>query len=248
LNKLRILINKNFSVTKNLAVEESILKLLDENKTVNTLRLWINPKSAIAGISNEIYETINVQYCLKNGIEINRRITGGGAIYNDEGNLNWSFFFKKDNLKFNSLIQYYKYFSNYIIKSLESLSIKVNFYEPNWLGINNFKISGMAGYIKRNCILIHGTLLIDSNLINLENVCKLHYKYPKVMNISEIKNVKVNDVILSIIDFLRKNFDVSINYELNNEEETLSNTLENIKYKTISWIFKSNESSGSLWY
>ncbi|MDT7886407.1 MAG: lipoate--protein ligase family protein [Thermoproteota archaeon] len=238
-NKIKILISNTFDPKFNLALEEAILNYVNEGKEINVLRLWINKKSAILAFHEKVFDVIDVDYCIANDIEINRRITGGGAVYHDEGNLNWSFFFNRTLFKKLNLLEIYKYFSEIIISALENLGINTRFYEPNWLGIDGKKISGMAGYIKNNSLLIHGTLLINANMENLRRVCKLHYKYPPTVNISDFKKVEIKDVIREIVEEAKQRFDVmEINDKLNENilKETID--LEKNKYSTLSWIFK----------
>jgi lipoate-protein ligase A len=238
-NKIKILISNTFDPKFNLALEEAILNYVNEGKEINVLRLWINKKSAILAFHEKVFDVIDVDYCIANDIEINRRITGGGAVYHDEGNLNWSFFFNRTLFKRLNLLEIYKYFSEIIISALENLGINTRFYEPNWLGIDGKKISGMAGYIKNNSLLIHGTLLINANMENLRKVCKLHYKYPPTVNISDLKKVGIKDIIREIIEEAKQRFDVmQINDKLNENilKETIN--LEKNKYSTVSWIFK----------
>jgi lipoate-protein ligase A len=97
----------------------------------------------------------------------------------------------------------------------------------------------MAGYIKNNSLLIHGTLLINANTENLRRVCKLHYRYPPTVNISDFKKVEIKDVIREIVEEAKQRFDVmEINDKLNENilKETID--LEKNKYSTLSWIFK----------
>jgi len=240
-NELRILFEyKENDVFRNLALEEAILLSINEGRSPNTFRIWINDSSAIAPFHENIFELINVEYCLDKGINISRRITGGGAIYNDLGNINWSFFFSRKPFEKFSLKELYSYFSSFIIKALEKLGLSLKYYEPNWLGYEGKKISGMAGYIKNNSILIHGTLLVDANLQNLEKVCKLHYKYPPVMNISSLKKIDIENIIQEIIDEISEDFkgkyEIKIENKLKEEEKKLLEELKN-KYTSLNWIF-----------
>ncbi|MFP3190642.1 MAG: lipoate--protein ligase family protein [Thermoproteota archaeon] len=236
---LRIIIDKEKIVEKNLALEEAILEILNEDKTQNTFRIWINEKSAIASIHEKIDETINIEFCFEKGIKINRRITGGGTVYHDEGNINWSFFFRR-NQKLNfDPVTLYEYFSSFIIQAISTLGFEVRFNKPNWLGIYNRKISGMAGYLKRNALLIHGTLLVNANLVYLRKVCKLHYKYPEVINISDIKPISVQTVIEALTNTIQNNFKNSyVANDLEQNEKEMVAKLEENKYKKLDWIFK----------
>lgn len=241
LNNFRIIYEDEFNLNRNLALEEAILISLNEGKSMNTFRLWVNEDSAIAPFHENIFKLIDVEYCLREGIKLGRRITGGGAIYNDEGNLNWSFFVQRKLYEKFSLIELYHYFSNFIIKALSEIGIELEFREPNWLSIKGKKVSGMAGYIKNNAILIHGTLLVHANLNKLEKVCKEHYKYPPVMNIAELKSISISELIHHISNWMRKKFseksEVIFVDEPSEYELKLAERLKEEKYEKISWIF-----------
>ncbi|HLI46728.1 MAG TPA: lipoate--protein ligase family protein [Geobacterales bacterium] len=241
-SELRILYEKNEKdVFRNLALEEAILLSLNEGNSSNTFRLWLNDSSAIAPFHESIFDLIDVEFCLDEGINIARRITGGGAIYNDCGNLNWSFFFNRKPFEKYSLKDLYSYFSSFIIKSLTQVGIDLNFHEPNWLGYEGKKVSGMAGYLKNNAILIHGTLLISADLTKLERVCKQHYKYPPVLNLSSIKPLdteKVANIILgSIEETFQSSFKIHFDTSPNEREEQLLSGLKE-KYSSIAWVFE----------
>ncbi|MDT7892239.1 MAG: lipoate--protein ligase family protein [Thermoproteota archaeon] len=241
LNNFRIIYENEFDLNRNLALEEAILISLNGGNSTNTFRLWINEDSAIAPFHESIFKLIDVEYCLRGGIKLGRRITGGGAIYNDEGNLNWSFFVQRKPYEKFSLIELYRYFSSYIVKALSEIGIELEFREPNWLSIKGKKVSGMAGYIKSNSILIHGTLLVDANLDKLEKVCKEHYKYPPVMNISEIKSISINELIHHISNWMKKKLseksEVTLADKPSEYELKLAEKLKEEKYEKISWIF-----------
>lgn len=236
---LRIILTKEKVVEKNLALEEAILENLNKGGSQNTFRIWINEKSAIASIHEKIEESINLEFCFEKGIKINRRITGGGTVYHDEGNLNWSFFYRRDSALNTDPIKLYELFSSFILQSISKLGYEAKFNKPNWLGIYNKKISGMAGYLKKDALLIHGTLLVNANLSYLRKVCKMHYKYPEVINLSDIRPVTMEKVIEAILEIIKENFNNHyISNDLEEEEKELALFLEENKYKKLHWIFK----------
>lgn len=237
MNKLRIIIHEKHSAAENLAIDEAILELLNVGKGPETFRLWINSEAAIAPFHESIFDLIDVKFCFDNKIELNRRITGGGAIYHDKGNLNWSFYLKREPYEKLSLTEIYKFFSQIILKVLNRIGIKAEFHEPNWIGIEGRKISGMAGYIKRNAMLIHGTLLVNANLFNLKRVCKLHFKYPEVMNLKEIRLISLDEVIDAMEETIRKYSKELTKGDLIDEEIELAKKLFQEKYTDLSWIF-----------
>jgi lipoate-protein ligase A len=96
----------------------------------------------------------------KKDIHLVRRISGGGAVYHDEGNLNFSFItgFEKEKL------DYFKKLIRPILKALRRLGVPAEITEKNNILVEGKKISGNSQYTNINRLLSHGTLLIDSDL------------------------------------------------------------------------------------
>ncbi len=155
----------------NLALEEVILQHHEEqNEYVGTLRFWKNPPSVIVGRHQLIEEEINIEFCKRHHILIGRRISGGGTVYHDEGNLNTSFFFPKELLPVkNDLKEITSFFTDLILSSLTHVGI-TNLEREGHSNIfyEKKKISGAASYQRKNWILHHTTLLLKANLTNLE--------------------------------------------------------------------------------
>ncbi len=221
----------------NLAFEEYFFENKPKNDTY--LMLWQNEKSVIIGRYQNVYEEVNINYAKKNNINIVRRNSGGGAVYHDLGNLNYSVI-----TDFNSNNDIKK-FSLPVIQALKELGIEVYFKGRNDIFYKNFKISGNAQYIKDNKMLHHGTLLIQSDLSVLSNVlipkvkfsdscsipsiktevCNLNYKSDKKLTIDDIK------------DKIIKNFPVDKEYFPSQSELSEVKTLFETKYKTVQWNY-----------
>lgn len=144
-----------------LACEEILLKGNDE-----LIFLYINEPSVILGANQNWEFEVNREYCEQNNIQIRRRISGGGTVYHDRGNINYCFIGEKtvDSLSDS--------FLDPIIVSLSKMGIEVEkgLRKDLWINynINKYKISGTASHISKNRRLQHGTLLFDSNLEFLE--------------------------------------------------------------------------------
>ena len=135
--------------------------------------LWRNEPSVILGRFGNVEEEVNLDFANANNIKIVKRNSGGGAVYHDLGNINYSFILK-DCKKFTL-----KYFSDIIIKILYSIGIDADLtFNHNDIKANNFKISGAAQYHHEGVILHHGTLLFNSDLSVI----------PKVLNFSVLMN------------------------------------------------------------
>ena len=111
---------------------------------------------------------INLDKCEEQGIEIVRRLSGGGTVFHDEGNLNYCFI---TNGKKGELINFRKY-SQPVIDVLQSLNINAKFEGKSDLTIGGMKFSGNASHIYRNKVMQHGTMLFSSDLSRLNSLLK----------------------------------------------------------------------------
>lgn len=162
----------------NLAIEEYCLKYLDPEETY--LLFYINQPSIIIGKNQNTIEEINTKYVEDNGIKVVRRLSGGGAVYHDKGNLNFSFITKDDGDSFHN----FKKFTEPVIKALEKLGVKAELSGRNDIMAGGRKISGNAQFATRGRIFSHGTLLFDSEIEHV--VSALNVKKEKI----ESKGIK----------------------------------------------------------
>lgn len=162
----------------NLAIEEYCLKYLDPEETY--LLFYINQPSIIIGKNQNTIEEINTKYVEDNGIKVVRRLSGGGAVYHDKGNLNFSFITKDDGDSFHN----FKKFTEPVIKALEKLGVKAELSGRNDIMADGRKISGNAQFATRGHIFSHGTLLFDSEIEHV--VSALNVKKEKI----ESKGIK----------------------------------------------------------
>jgi lipoate---protein ligase len=140
----------------NLAVDEYLLK----NRKENFLILSINTPSVIIGKHQVAHREADTRYVKENKIPVIRRISGGGAVFHDSGNLNFSFILQS---KQGSQVDFRKY-TLPVIEFLSSLGVDAKFAGKNDLKVDGLKISGNAEHVYRQRVLHHGTLLFDSKL------------------------------------------------------------------------------------
>ncbi|MGX9706378.1 lipoate--protein ligase [Laceyella tengchongensis] len=184
--------NRNITDPRiNLAVEEYALKHLDIEETY--LLFYINEPSIIIGKHQNTVEEINVDYVREKGIHVVRRLSGGGAVYHDLGNLNFSFITKDDGKSFAN----FRKFTEPVISALESLNIKAELSGRNDILVDGKKVSGNAQFSTRGRMFSHGTLMFN---VNIEEVVKaLQVKKEKI----ESKGIKsVRSRVANLVDYL----------------------------------------------
>ena len=149
----------------NIALEEYLLKESKED----IFMLYVDEPSVIVGKHQNTLAEINLRYILENNIAVVRRISGGGTVYHDFGNLNFTFI---ANGKEGHLVDFKRY-TEPIIQVLRNIGIDVKLEGKNDLRVDNLKISGNAEHVFRNRVLHHGTILVSANLLNLSAALKV---------------------------------------------------------------------------
>lgn len=175
----------------NLAIEEYALKNLDINETY--LLFYINGPSIIIGKNQNTIEEINTEYVEAKDIKVVRRLSGGGAVYHDLGNLNFSFITKDDGESFHN----FKKFTEPVVEALHKLGVNAELSGRNDLVVEGRKISGNAQFSTRGRMFSHGTLMLDSEIDNVVSALKV--KKDKI----ESKGIKsIRSRVANISEFL----------------------------------------------
>ena len=233
--------NKNTNPYFNLAAEEYILKKFQEE----CFMLWRNEPSIIIGKNQNTLAEINLDYVRQHKIPVVRRLSGGGAVFHDLGNLNFTFIVNEDVSSFSD----FKRFTQPIIDVLRKLSINAEFSGRNDITIDGKKISGNAQYYYKNRILHHGTLLFSSSITDLSAALKVRpVKFEdkgvksvskRVTNISEhLKEpITIEQFIDLIMNHIREQTGGSEMYEFTQEDIEKIEKLVREKYSTWEWNF-----------
>lgn len=180
----------------NLALEEYVLQHFGEEDTY--LLFYINEPSIIVGRNQNSVEEINTAYVDENNIKVVRRLSGGGAVYHDEGNLNFSFITKDDGDSFHNFAK----FTKPVVQALNDLGVPAELVGRNDLLVNGRKISGNAQFSTKGRMFSHGTLMFDSEMdhvVEALNVSKEKIESKgiksirsRVANISEFMDEKIS--------------------------------------------------------
>ena len=196
----------NFSYLKstnpyyNLAVEEYLLKYSNEEYFL----LWQNEPTVVIGKNQNVFAEINVDYTNEHRIHIARRITGGGAVYHDLGNLNYSYISNKEGSGID-----FERFSRPIIEALQNMGITAELSGRNDIMVGEKKISGNAQTHYKDRVLHHGTLLFDTDLDKLSGALRPDEKKIQAKAIKSIRSRVANiksflNTDSSVLDFLNK--------------------------------------------
>ena len=141
--------------------------LLTERPLGDVLLFYINRPSVIVGRNQRIEAEVDTDYCLRHGIEIVRRLSGGGTVYHDYGNINYAFIVDKDERPVLD-----RDFATPIIDALRPLGVEAVSGERKELLVGGYKISGTASHVARTRILFHGTLLHRTDLGALDRALR----------------------------------------------------------------------------
>ncbi|MBN8192534.1 lipoate--protein ligase [Bacillus sp. NTK074B] len=226
----------------NLAIEEYALKNLDINESY--LLFYINEPSIIIGKNQNTIEEINTDYVEKQGLHVVRRLSGGGAVYHDLGNLNFSFITKDDGESFHN----FKKFTEPVVTALHKLGVKAELSGRNDIIAEGRKISGNAQFSTKGRMFSHGTLLFDSEMENV--VSALRVKKDKieskgiksirsrVANISEFLSEKltIEEFRSTLLDYIFDGSDVE-EYILTEEDWKNIHALSKERYQNWDWNY-----------
>ncbi|MEJ8545202.1 lipoate--protein ligase [Brevibacillus borstelensis] len=177
----------------NLAIEEYALKHLPADH--DYLLFYINEPSIIIGKNQNTAEEINADYVAKNGIHVVRRLSGGGAVYHDLGNLNFSFITNDDGNSFHN----YRKFTEPVVKALGELGVEAELTGRNDIQVGERKISGNAQFSTKGRMFTHGTLLFDSQMENVASALNVN---PEKFKSKGVKSVRSR--VANISEFLRE--------------------------------------------
>lgn len=234
--------NKNTDVYFNLAMEEYFFEKFKKDEV---FMLWINEPSVVIGKHQNLIEELNMKYCFENNIKIARRLSGGGTVVHDFGNLNYTCI---TNTTGDTALDF-KEFLKPMYNALLNLNIDAHISPRNDFRVLEKKICGHSQFMRKKRVLHHGCILFDSNLNNLRNALNVENK--KIISKSaksvksSVANLKeISKLDYEISDFLEKlkneilktqeNFEI---YELTKEDILKIEKIKSEKYATKDWIY-----------
>lgn len=225
----------------NLALEQYVFDELPRNNEY--FMLWQNDNAIIIGKHQNTIEEINAAYVKEHGVRVARRLSGGGAVYHDLGNLNFTFITDAGDEKKINLAM----FCDMIVNALAEIGINAEISGRNDITIDGRKFSGNSQYIKQGRIMHHGTILFDSDLSIIAKA--LNVSHDKI----ESKGIKsVRSRVTNIKEYLKE--DLSLDrfrealkhnilgtttdqYQLTQADIAAINRLRDQRYATWEWNY-----------
>jgi lipoate-protein ligase A len=224
----------------NLAAEEYLLK----QSTEAVFMVWQSTPAVVVGKHQNALAEINYRFVRDRGILVARRLSGGGAVYHDDGNINFSFILQGEPGK----LVNFAGFIEIVTRFLKTYDIEAHQGLKNEILVNDKKISGNAEHVNKNRVLHHGTLLVNADLnILRESIRQGNGKYTdkavqsnrsSVMNLAECLNpaITMADFQAALLDFVMQHYHGRL-YELEEYQKMAIRQLAAEKYNTWAWIY-----------
>jgi len=205
----------------NLAIEEYLLRQMDTDED-SFLLFYINEPSIIIGKNQNTIEEIDTDFVEENGIKIVRRLSGGGAVFHDLGNLNYSFITKDDGESFRN----FKKFTEPVVAALAKMGVKAELIGRNDLLVDGRKISGNAQFSTQGRMFSHGTLMFDTEIDTVVSALKVRKDKIESKGIKSIRSRVANITEYLETPMTIEEFRLEILKSIFDGEE-------NIKYKVL---------------
>ncbi len=228
----------------NLAIEEYALKAMDVDKDSFFL-FYINEPSIIIGKNQNTIEEINTDYVESNGIHVVRRLSGGGAVYHDLGNLNFSFITKDDGDSFRN----FKKFTQPIVDALKGMGVDAELSGRNDILAGGRKISGNAQFSTKGRMFSHGTLMFDTEIEAVVSALKVRKDKIESKGIKSIRSrvanimefledpITINDFRLKLLHSIFDGEEQMKTVELSEQDWTNIHELSKERYGNWAWNY-----------
>lgn len=211
-------INDNTYPPKNFGIETYLMRDTDEE----VFMFWRNAPTVIIGKNQDVYAEVDIDYAKENDIGIYRRKSGGGAVYHDLNNLQYSYISSNIDAKG---VESFKLFAKPVVDALKNLGLSAEFTGRNDILIDGAKVSGNAQHRHKSRIVHHGTILFDTDK---ETLSKVLYSRPIKFQNKAVKSVEsrvgsVKDQVdMSLEDFMKYLQDYVIDYYKVDDKDILS--------------------------
>ena len=158
---------------QNIALNRALLEARQADEIPNTLRFLRFTPSALLGYHQSAEQELNLDYCRANGVKIQRRITGGGAIYFDETQIGWELYLHKRDLGSADMQQISRRICEAAARGISVLGVEAKFRPRNDIEVDGKKISGTGGAFDGDALMYQGTLLIQFDVEKMLRVLRI---------------------------------------------------------------------------
>jgi lipoate-protein ligase A len=259
MNRWRLLKPQTADAYTNMAIDEAIMKARIQHRVPNTLRFYMWKPSAVSiGRFQTLADQVHVENCRKHGVDMVRRITGGGAVYHDsEGEITYSIITKTTDLGCNELdmLSAYQRICSGLNEAVKILGAKADYHPPDPkrcpnLTISGKKISGNAQSSKKGILLQHGTFLLDIDHETMFTFLRVPWAKTlnDVLKVSKRKltsakqelnsNFSIDEAYQALAKGFEKALDVQfVEEELTEYEQKLAEKLRKERFVTEDWTF-----------
>jgi len=161
------------SATENMAYDRALLDAREAGEIGNTLRFLRFTPSALVGYHQSLEQELDLDFCAAHGIEVQRRITGGGAIYFDPGQLGWELFLSRDVFPSLDRDGISRLVCEAAVAGISSLGVDACFRPRNDIEVAGKKISGTGGAWEGRSLMYQGTLLLDFDVEQMLRILRI---------------------------------------------------------------------------
>jgi lipoate-protein ligase A len=238
---------------RNMAVDEAICRLRSKGRSPNTIRFYRWKPSAVSiGYFQLVDQEVNLLECEKLGVDVIRRMTGGGAVYHAyDGEVTYSVIVNEDHPRIpKDIIKSYELICSAVVDGLKMLGIDSEFRPVNDIDVHGRKISGNAQTRRWGVVVQHGTILVDTDTRTMFTVLKVSKEKisDKLIKSAEERvttirrelgrSVAFEEVADAVKSAFRKVLGLElVEGELSREETELASRLRREKYSTKEWLF-----------
>jgi lipoate-protein ligase A len=242
----------------NMAVDEAILRARIEEMVPNTIRFYQWRPSAVSiGRFQDLFQEVHVENCEKHGVDVVRRISGGGAVYHDcDGEITYSVVVGEKDLGVEDVVGGYHLICDGLVEAAKTLGVRADFNLgdpkrcPN-ITIRGRKISGSAQSRKRGVLLQHGSFLLDVDLEKMFTFLRVPWANSPMdvlsiarKRLTSIKHelrstVSTDEACQALITGFQRALNIQlIEGKLTSYERNLAEKLRKQKFATDDWNFK----------
>ena len=238
---MRYLRNLSTDVYYNMAFDEYALEQLPLDEPL--FFLWQNRSAVIIGLNQNAYAEVDIDYLHQHDIALARRITGGGAVYHDLGNLNYTIVGRSSDIE-----RDYPEYASHMLKALQALGVQAELSGRNDILVEGRKVSGYAKRVYKDRLMVHGTLMYDVDIEVLTRVLtpptnKLESKgiasvRSRVLNLREHlpQFASINALAQALEQYLSRQY-MDKEYTLTESQLAEIRTIAETKFATPNWIY-----------